>query len=56
VVTRNPGITDWLPGGTSDALVRGGGLGPLPSTLLLAGYAVAIAGLAGALFVARDPA
>jgi ABC-2 type transport system permease protein len=56
VVIRKPGITDWLPGGASDALVRGGGLGMLPSTLLLAGYALAVAGLAGALFVARDPA
>ncbi|HZY27580.1 MAG TPA: hypothetical protein VFE49_04915 [Jiangellaceae bacterium] len=58
VVTGNPEITRWLPGGAADALLLGRAdlLEPWAGGLLFAGYA-AVVTLAGALLFAwRDPA
>jgi hypothetical protein len=58
VVTGNPEVTRWLPGGAADALLLGRTdlLEPWAGGLLFAGYA-AVVTLAGALlFARRDPA
>ena len=57
VVTRNPGLSDWTPGGAASAVLHPGGpgLSATPAVLIVLGYAVAMCALAAASFLARDP-
>jgi ABC-2 type transport system permease protein len=54
---HHDGITRWTPNGTAGALIGIGDhpLAPWTAALLLSGYAVAICGIAAALFLRRDP-
>jgi len=55
---HHDGLTRWTPDGTAGALIGIGDhpLAPWAAALVLSSYAVAICGLAAALFLRRDPA
>jgi ABC-2 type transport system permease protein len=57
VVTRNPGLSDWTPGGAASAVIHPGGpgLSAALAVLVVLGYAVAMCALAAATFLTRDP-
>jgi ABC-2 type transport system permease protein len=57
VVSRTPGLSDWMPSGAAGAVIGapGADLSALTGAVVVAGYAAALAVLAGAGFVRRDP-
>ncbi len=57
VVLRNPELSDWLPSGAGAAVIGADGaeMPALLGALVVAGYATALAALAGLSFLRRDP-